>query len=151
MDRIQDEAKKVSKAVGADLEDAGREGGKRSAKAYAEEMEAGASDAGEKAGKKYAGAFETSIKKSIISAQREIDRLDFSTASENSIKDLDRVKRKLGELKDVDFSVDFNAKKVLADIAILEAAVKKMASGDHEINITANAQKVLADLRRLLV
>ena len=48
MDQIQERAKKMSRAIGDDLEETGREGGKRASKAYSDEMEKGAKDAGDK-------------------------------------------------------------------------------------------------------
>lgn len=142
---IRDEASNIDRALGDQMERSGQKAGQRAGKAMTEEI----SKEGEKAADQYAGHFETRVKTMVKSAQKELDRLDLSSATEGMLKDLDEAKAKLKELDKSDFSVDFNAKKVLAQIEEVRVAVDRVTGGQHELNIDANLRKVVADVARI--
>jgi hypothetical protein len=135
---LRREAKDANAAIAADLEDAGREGGKRASKAFGEEMEKGAEKSGKKSSSKYAGAFEENIKRSVKSAQKELDSLSFKDSSIAMEEDFKRIKRKLKEIGDVKLDVDFDEKKLLADIALVQGSITALTKKDHDLRFSAN-------------
>ena len=140
--QIEREAKKIDRALGDSMEKSGQKAGERAGKAMGDEI----NKSGKKAADDYAGHFETSIKGFVRNAQKEIDRLDLSTASEKMLKDLDQAKKKLRELNDQDFNVDFNSKQVIADLALVKSAVDGLTKGDHDLNIDSNIRKVVSEI-----
>lgn len=152
MDKIKEQAKDLNKALADDTAENIEKGVDRGSKKAAEKLkvnlgEAG-KDAGKKAGDDYAGAFGERLKAAVRTAEREIARIDFKTASEESLKNLDRVQKKLAELKDVKIDADFNAKKVLGEIALVESALSAL-NQNRDIDIDFNMAKATKDLAKL--
>jgi murein DD-endopeptidase MepM/ murein hydrolase activator NlpD len=142
MDAIRRETKDLSAAIGQDLENAGREGGKRAGKAMGEEMAKEAEKSGEESSKKYLGSFETGIKKSVASAQKELNSLSFKDAEIALTDDFKRVQKKLEKLAKVDLKVDFDEKEVLADIAIIQGSIEALTKKDHDLRFDVNLSEI---------
>jgi hypothetical protein len=66
------------------------------------------------------------------------------------LKDLDLAKKKLRELNDQDFNVDFNSKQVISDLALVRSAVDGLTKGDHDLNIDSNIRKVVSEIEAAL-
>lgn len=142
MDAIRRETKDLSAAIGKDLEDAGREGGKRAGKAMGEEMAKEAEKSGEESSKKYLGSFETGIKKSVASAQKELNSLSFKDAEVALTDDFKRIKAKLEKLSKIDLEIDFDEKEVLADIAIIQGSIDALTKKDHDLRFDVNMNEI---------
>ena len=149
MHSITREAKSASAALGDEMERGGRQAGSRAGKALGEELNKEAEKAGKQSGDSYAGAFGERLKNAVRSAEREMNRIDFKTASEKSIQNLEKVKAKLAELKDVKIDASFDAKKVLKDIAEVQATIDALTAADHEIDVDFNMSKASRDLAKL--
>lgn len=145
-EEVQDYVKDIDRALGDDMEKAGDRAGRRAGRAMGKSM----SDEAKKSADDYAGHFETSVKRFVRNAEKEIGRLDLSTASEGMLRDLDTAKKKLRELNDQDFSIDFDTKKIVADLAKVQTAVESLTKGDHEVNLDTNITKVLAEVKGAL-
>jgi murein DD-endopeptidase MepM/ murein hydrolase activator NlpD len=142
MDAIRRETKDLSGAIGKDLEDAGREGGKRAGKAMGEELEKAAGDSGDKAGKKYLGSFETGIRNSIKSAQKELDSLSFKDNAIRLEDDFKRIHGKLQKLSKINLEVDFDEKAMLADLAIIQGSIEALTKKDHDLRFDVNLGEI---------
>jgi predicted nucleotidyltransferase len=170
-EKISRNARDWDKALGDELEKSGKSAGERANKALGEELGKDLDKHGERAGKAYAGHFETSIKAAVKNAQRELDAIDFAqvkkklhslddgtqfesvrrgarTASDDAIRDFERVQATLTNLSRQDFSVDFDEKKLLRDVQRSMAAVDRLLKGDHELAVTTNLLQVMAQLEK---
>lgn len=140
-------AQNIGKSLGDDMEREGAKAGERAGKAMGEEMEKEAEKSGGKSADAFGSRFQKTISKHVAEARKEIDGIDFKTASEKSITNLDRVKKKLEELDHASVSPDFNEKKILAGVAAVEAAIKDLTKTDHELAITDNMTEAIRHLR----
>lgn len=139
----------INESLNREMEKAGREAGSKAGKAMGDEMAKEASKSGDKAGKEYAGHFESQIKRAVDSAEKEISRIDFKTASDKSLANLDRIKRGLADLKDTDLSINMDEKKVLAKLEAVRGSLAELADERHEIVLGANVRKAEQDLARI--
>lgn len=142
MRAIQREAKAANAAWGDEMEKGGQEAGKRAGKAMGEEVTKAAKSSGEKAGADYAGAFQEKIKASLRGAQREIDTLNFKTLSDDAEDRLKRIGKLFKEL-DAEITPDMDDKKVRAKLAFLQADLRKLTEGKHELHIDENLAEVV--------
>lgn len=146
MDSIRRESKRMNSAIADDLEAAGRDGGKRAGAAMTEELEKSGGKAGDKASKAYMGSFEENIKRSVKSAQKELDSLSFKDSTIAAEEDFERLRRKLKKLGKVDLKVDFDEKELLADLAVIQGAIAALTKKDHDLRFSANLDKISRDL-----
>jgi murein DD-endopeptidase MepM/ murein hydrolase activator NlpD len=149
MDAIRRETKDLSQAIGKDLEDAGRDGGKRAGKAMGEELTKEAEKSGEAASKKYAGAFEENLKRSIKSAQKELNSLSFKDNAIQLEDDFKRIHGKLQKLAKINLDVDFDEKAMLADIALIQGSIEALTKKDHDLRFDVNLAKLGSDLAKV--
>lgn len=151
---ISDEADKYGKVLGDQMEKSGAVAGKRAGNAMAKEMAKTADEGGKQAAEKYAGHFESKIKSAVKSAQRELDAINLESldnVSEKALRDFKRIENQLKNISNQDFSVDFDARKILADLELLEGMIRGLTKVDHKmkLNVFSNLRDVEKDLAKV--
>lgn len=113
----------VDKALNEDMEANAAKTGERVGKVLGENIAKAAEPAAKKATEKYEGAFRTSMKRAAAAAQRELDTINFDTASDRTLGQLETIKKRVRDLGKTEITPDFDGAKVLAEIAAIDKAL----------------------------
>jgi len=138
---IRQKVGEVDKALSADMEDNAQKTGRAVGRVLGEEIAKGAEQGAKKASDKYAGAFRTGIRNAAREAQRELDALNFDNASENTLNEVERIKRAVRSISKESMSPEFDGGRALRDIDQIRQRVRDIGK-ERPIDEAFNLSRV---------
>lgn len=149
-DSIREKVGEVDRALNADMERNAAKTGERVGKVLGENIAKSAEPGAKRAAEKYEGAFRTSLKRAASAAQKELDAINFDTASDRTLEQLELIKRRMRDLGKTKIDAEFDGRKALAEIEALDKAladIKKNRRVEDIFDLGA-AQKSIAAMRK---
>lgn len=156
-------SKKLQAQIAGDSERIGKDIGARIGTAAADQIgprlklgiERGAASAnpkaqGAKGGQEYASAFDKSLKAKLEAAFRSLPDLKIDADTKAADRKLAELRTELLGLQHLDkLDLKIDNKTILANIAKIEAELKALEKGDHEISVKVNARAAASELSAL--